>query len=132
MFYRLPERVLHDLPLKSYIKRPENCHHQWKILTTREEILTTRVNFSRQKKKKMSQQEKNSKSKKKNLTMGERIFTRRKILTMGERIFMTEEKFLWWKKNSHNTRKVKKTTTIYNIITSIHIWNQTAFSCKRA
>ena len=28
VFYRLPERVLHDLPLKSYIKRPENCHHQ--------------------------------------------------------------------------------------------------------
>ena len=96
VFYRLPERVLHGLPLKSYINLPENCHNRWKILTTREKILTTRVTFSRQKKKKkkLSQQEKNSHSRRKNLTMGGRIFTRRKILTMGERILRTGQNVL--------------------------------------
>ena len=28
VFYRLPERVLHGLPLKSYINLPENCHNR--------------------------------------------------------------------------------------------------------
>lgn len=88
VFYRLPERVLHGLPLKSYINLPENCHNRWKILTTREKILTTRVTFSRQKKKK-----KNCHNKRKILTAGE------KISQWGEG-FLPGEKFWQWGKES--------------------------------